>query len=58
VVNTLERLVDATTACAVHLDDSGHLSAEDREQLAALLGELERDRERTGLELPELPLAV
>jgi uncharacterized membrane protein YccC len=58
VVDTLERLVDATTACAVHLDDSGHLSAQDREQLTALLGELERDRERTGLELPELPLAV
>ncbi|MEU6251654.1 FUSC family protein [Streptomyces sp. NPDC047043] len=58
VVDTLERLVDATTACAVHLDDSGRLSAGDREQLVELLDELARDRERTGLRLPELPLAV
>jgi len=60
VVDTLERLVDATTACAVHLDDSGRLSPGDREQLADLLGELERERVRTGLGLglPEMPLAV
>ena len=60
VVDTLERLVDATTACAVHLDDSGRLSAGDREQLAELLGELERERLRTGLGLglPAMPLAV
>ncbi|GAA3791754.1 FUSC family protein [Streptomyces coacervatus] len=58
VVDTLERLVDATTACAVHLDDSGRLSRGDRDQLAQLLGELEHSRERTGLRLPELPLAV
>ncbi|MGW1213133.1 FUSC family protein [Streptomyces sp. NPDC002499] len=49
VVATLERLVDTTTACAVHLDDSGHLSARHSEQLAELLDELERERERTGL---------
>ncbi|WP_405873979.1 FUSC family protein [Streptomyces sp. NBC_00005] len=58
VVVTLERLVDATTACAVHLDDSGRLSHRDRAQLAELLGELEHSRERTGLRLPELPHAV
>ncbi|MEV6169961.1 FUSC family protein [Streptomyces sp. NPDC051954] len=58
IVDTLERLVDATTACAVHLDDSGRLSARDREQLDELLGELEKGRERTGLRLPDLPLAV
>ncbi|MGI5453926.1 FUSC family protein [Streptomyces sp. CA-249302] len=58
VVGTLERLVDATTACAVHLDDSGRLSARDREQITELLGELAKDRDRTRLRLPELPLAV
>ncbi|MGY6022291.1 FUSC family protein [Streptomyces spinosirectus] len=58
VVDTLERLVDATTACAVHLDDSGRLLDRDREQLAELLDELAGDRERTGLRLPELPLTV
>ncbi|MGW3287868.1 FUSC family protein [Streptomyces sp. NPDC001002] len=60
VVTTLERLVDTTTACAVHLDDSGHLSARHSEQLAELLDELERERERTGLRglrPPALPLA-
>ncbi|WP_327666823.1 FUSC family protein [Streptomyces sp. NBC_00485] len=58
VVATLERLVDTTTACAVHLDDSGRLSDSDREQLTKILGELETERERTRLRLPELPLAV
>ncbi|MER5444245.1 FUSC family protein [Streptomyces sp. NPDC002766] len=57
VVASLERLADATTACAVHLDDSGHLSAGDREQIAALLAELAKDGERARLRLPELPLA-
>ncbi|MDH6216261.1 FUSC family protein [Streptomyces pseudovenezuelae] len=60
VVATLERLVDTTTACAVHLDDTGHLSSRHSEQLAELLDELERERERTGLRglrPPELPLA-
>ncbi|MCX4880042.1 FUSC family protein [Streptomyces sp. NBC_00847] len=58
VVATLERLVDATTACAVHLDDSGCLSDGDREQLTLILAELETEHERTRLRLPELPLAV
>lgn len=58
VVGTLERLVDATTACAVHLDDSGRILPGDRQQIAELLGELEKERAQTGLRLPELPLAV
>ncbi|MER6420274.1 FUSC family protein [Streptomyces sp. NPDC001137] len=58
VVAVLERLVDTTTACAVQLDDSGRLSARHREQLSELLGQFEKRRERTGLRLPELPLAV
>ncbi|MFI6656174.1 FUSC family protein [Streptomyces sp. NPDC050523] len=58
LVATLERLVDATTASAVHLDDQGHLSPRHTKQLAELLDEFERGRERTRLRLPELPLAV
>ncbi|ALV36360.1 FUSC family protein [Streptomyces sp. CdTB01] len=57
VVASLERLADAITACAVHLDDSGHLSAHDREQIAALLAELAKDGERARLRLPEVLLA-
>lgn len=58
IVTTLERLVDTTTACAVHLDDSGRLTPRHTERLTELLGELAEDRERVGLRLPELPLAV
>ncbi|MCX5334936.1 FUSC family protein [Streptomyces sp. NBC_00140] len=58
IVATLERLVDTTTACAVHLDDSGRLTPRHTERLTELLGELAEDRERVGLRLPELPLAV
>ncbi|MDQ0602648.1 hypothetical protein QF037_006993 [Streptomyces canus] len=58
IVTTLERLVDTTTACAVHLDDSGRLTPRHTERLNELLGELAEDRERVGLRLPELPLAV
>ncbi|MGW1951773.1 FUSC family protein [Streptomyces sp. NPDC001920] len=61
VVATLERLVDATTACAVHLDDSGRLTPADIGQLAGLLEELEKERGRYGLRFPAppgLPLAV
>ncbi|MGW3141606.1 FUSC family protein [Streptomyces sp. NPDC001139] len=57
VVASLERLADAITACAVHLDDSGHLSAHDREQITALLAELAKDGERARLRLPEVLLA-
>ncbi|MFH0520456.1 FUSC family protein [Streptomyces sp. M41] len=55
IVATLERLVDATTACAVHLDDSGRLAPADTGQLAALLDELTAECDRRGLRLPEAP---
>nr|WP_206327975.1 FUSC family protein [Streptomyces sp. S3(2020)] len=58
IVATLERLVDTITACAVHLDDSGRLTPHHTERLTELLEELAEDRERVGLRLPELPLAV
>ncbi|MDQ1044595.1 FUSC family protein [Streptomyces sp. V4I2] len=58
VVALLERLVDTTTACAVHLDDSGRLTRRHTERLNELLDELAKERERVGLRLPELPLAV
>ncbi|MFF3843812.1 FUSC family protein [Streptomyces sp. NPDC002328] len=45
----LERLVDTTTACAVHLDDTGRLSSRQSGQLAELLEELSAHRERLGL---------
>ncbi|GGV19117.1 FUSC family protein [Streptomyces filipinensis] len=57
IVATLERLVDTTTACAVHLDDSGRLAARHLDRLAELLAEFEEGRERTALRLPGLPLA-
>ncbi|MBK3629903.1 FUSC family protein [Streptomyces sp. MBT49] len=52
VAAVLERLVDTTTACAVHLDDTGRLTARHREELAALLGEAEAKRRRVGLRAP------
>ncbi|MET9965017.1 FUSC family protein [Streptomyces sp. NPDC006356] len=52
VVATLERLVDATTACAVHLDDSGRLTPWHGAQLTELLAELAEERERVGLDGP------
>lgn len=58
IVATLERLVDTTTACAVHLDHSGRLTPHHTGQLTELLDELAKGRERVGLRLPELPLAV
>jgi hypothetical protein len=59
VAAVLERLVDATTACAVHLDDTGRLAPGHRERLAELLGELAVRRDRAGLSVPvpALPLA-
>ncbi|MFB7505210.1 FUSC family protein [Streptomyces broussonetiae] len=47
VADLLERLVDTTTACAVHLDDTGTLTPRHIRQLREALGELERQ----GLEL-------
>ncbi|KUM81966.1 FUSC family protein [Streptomyces curacoi] len=55
VVATLERLVDTTTACAVHLDDSGRLTPVQTAQLTELLDELAEERDRAGLRLPEAP---
>ncbi|MFG2355761.1 FUSC family protein [Streptomyces sp. NPDC048521] len=40
VADALERLVDTTTACAVHLDDTGRLTARHVRQLEKALGEL------------------
>ncbi|MFC8568235.1 FUSC family protein [Streptomyces sp. NPDC057245] len=48
VAAVLERLVDTTTACAVHLDDSGRLTPRHTEQLAALRDELAERRGRVG----------
>ncbi|MEV6023229.1 FUSC family protein [Streptomyces sp. NPDC052036] len=61
VAATLERLVDTTTACAVHLDDSGQLSPRHRERLIGLLDELAERRVQAGLGAtrpPRLPLAA
>ncbi|MFE6161602.1 FUSC family protein [Streptomyces sp. NPDC056486] len=40
VAVTLERLVDTTTACAVHVDDTGRLPRRHAERIDALLAEL------------------
>ncbi|MFI5682712.1 FUSC family protein [Streptomyces sp. NPDC051636] len=52
VAAVLERLVDTTTACAVHLDDTGRLTPHQTRLLTELVGELERGRERLGLRVP------
>ncbi|TCR22235.1 FUSC family protein [Streptomyces sp. BK205] len=60
IAAVLERLVDTTTACAVHLDDSGRLTAGDLDRLTELLDELGRLDEGhglVGLLRSELPLA-
>jgi uncharacterized membrane protein YccC len=54
----LERLVDATTACAVHLDDTGRLTLRHAARLAELLGRAQRLQQRLGLPVPEVPAAV
>ncbi|MFE0890292.1 FUSC family protein [Streptomyces rochei] len=48
VAAVLERLVDTTTACAVHLDDTGRLTPRHTERLAALRDELATRRGRVG----------
>ncbi|MEV5428764.1 FUSC family protein [Streptomyces sp. NPDC052701] len=58
VAALLERLVDTTTATAVHLDDTGRLPPRHTERIAALLGELAGHQERVGLSVPESPRAV
>ncbi|MFE5916111.1 FUSC family protein [Streptomyces sp. NPDC056468] len=63
IVATLEQLVDTTTACAVHLDDSGRLTPWHRVRLTELLEQLAQERDRAGLpgprgpETPDIPLA-
>ncbi|MFF8904355.1 FUSC family protein [Streptomyces olivaceoviridis] len=42
VAEVLERLVDTTTACAVHLDETGRLTHRHLSRLRDALGELER----------------
>ncbi|MFH8975587.1 FUSC family protein [Streptomyces sp. NPDC017890] len=48
VASVLERLVDTTTACAVHLDDTGGLTARHTERLAGLRDELDERRGHVG----------
>ncbi|GGL84142.1 FUSC family protein [Streptomyces fumigatiscleroticus] len=57
VAATLERLVDTTTACAVHLDDTGRLTPRHTRRLAELCDELARGHADAGLPRPGLPLA-
>ncbi|WP_189752351.1 FUSC family protein [Streptomyces eurythermus] len=56
VAEALERLVDTTTACAVHLDDTGRLTPRHLRRLREALAELER-LERGGVRVP-LPVAA
>jgi hypothetical protein len=58
VAAVLERLVDTTTACAVHLDETGRLTARHTRQLQDLAAELERDGQRLGLVVPRMPVAA
>ncbi|MEU1009208.1 FUSC family protein [Streptomyces sp. NPDC005890] len=53
VAEVLERLVDTTTACAVHLDDTGRLTPRHLRQLREAIGELEQ----RGMRVP-LPAAA
>ncbi|MFJ8145196.1 FUSC family protein [Streptomyces sp. NPDC096048] len=48
VAAVLERLVDTTTACAVHLDDTGRLTPRHTDRLAGLRDELAERRGRVG----------
>ncbi|MFF5845822.1 FUSC family protein [Streptomyces massasporeus] len=57
VADLLERLVDTTTACAVHLDDTGRIGPRHKERLTAVLAELAGRGERVGLRPPRTPLA-
>ncbi|MFH9863857.1 FUSC family protein [Streptomyces sp. NPDC017202] len=58
VAALLERLVDTTTAAAVHLDDTGRLDRRHRDRLTEILGELAAHRERVGLPARVTGLAV
>ncbi|MGA5837922.1 FUSC family protein [Streptomyces pseudogriseolus] len=52
IAAALERLVDTTTACAVHLDDTGGLDPHHLRRLTALRDELARHGARLRLDLP------
>lgn len=56
VAAVLERLVDTTTACAVHLDDTGRLTPRHTERLAGLRDELTARRGRVGRRRPGRPV--
>ncbi|MEU1337289.1 FUSC family protein [Streptomyces sp. NPDC090075] len=58
VAAVLERLVDTTTACAVHLDETGRLTPRHTRQLEALAAELEQGGQRLGLAVPRMPVAA
>ncbi|MER7840463.1 FUSC family protein [Streptomyces sp. NPDC096040] len=58
VAAVLERLVDTTTACAVHLDETGRLTARHTRQLEDLAAELENGGRRLGLAVPRMPVAA
>ncbi|CAM5685764.1 hypothetical protein SFUMM280S_07573 [Streptomyces fumanus] len=49
IAATLERLVDTTTACAVHLDHTGRLTPEHLERLAELRDRLADRSDRAGV---------
>ncbi|MER5829592.1 FUSC family protein [Streptomyces sp. NPDC002130] len=57
VADLLERLVDTTTACAVHLDDTARIGPRHQERLSAVLAELAGRGEGVGLRPPRTPLA-
>ncbi|MBZ9640369.1 FUSC family protein, partial [Streptomyces sp. PSKA30] len=58
IAAVLERLVDTTTACAVHLDDTGRLTPRHTARLTELLDQLAVQRERAGLRVAvEMPVA-
>ncbi|ANB05836.1 hypothetical protein SAM40697_1876 [Streptomyces ambofaciens] len=57
VAAVLERLVDTTTACAVHLDDTGRLTPRHTERLAGLRSELAARRGHVALRDPAPSLA-
>ncbi|MEU2619167.1 FUSC family protein [Streptomyces sp. NPDC007157] len=58
VAAVLERLVDTTTACAVHLDETGRLTARHTRQLQDLAAELEHGGQRLGLTVPRMPVSA
>ncbi|MER6269888.1 FUSC family protein [Streptomyces sp900105755] len=58
VAAVLERLVDTTTACAVHLDETGRLTVRHTRQLEDLAAKLERGGRRLGVAVPRMPVAA